>query len=83
MTLSVHALAGVRKDLDDMRGASDNNTNKKHKEEMPSRIASDRADRNNLREALQTCLDPLIPMNCSSEDNANIYSGKMLINLLQ
>ena len=31
-------------------------------EEMTSRIASDRADRNKLREALQTCLDPLIPM---------------------
>ena len=51
VTLSVHALAGVRKDLDDMRGASDNNINKKHKEEMASRIASDRADRNNLRES--------------------------------
>ena len=62
---------------------SDNNTNRKHKEEMISRIASDRADTNNLREALQTCLDPLIPMDSSSEDIVNIYAGEMLINLLQ
>ena len=34
VTLGVHALTAVRKDFDDLRGASDNNTNKKHKEEM-------------------------------------------------
>ena len=49
---------------------------KTHKEEMPARLKSDSKDRENIREKLQTCIDPL-----NADDHPtgiiNIVSGRI------
>ena len=57
--LSLYTCSRLLKDLDDMRDINDSLQVTTHKEEAVARIASDEADRKNIRDRLDTCVDPL------------------------
>ena len=73
---SLHISSLVENSLADLENDSRNNDVTKHKEENPSRINSDAADRVKIRNNFTTCLDPL-----SIEENPefiiNIHTGKL------
>lgn len=74
-TMSLHTFARVKDDLESISRCS-RCKEEKHKEEMPSRIMSDEADRSKLRSALEACVDPL-QLDGTSDDIINIYSGEV------
>ena len=71
--LSLHITSRIESDLEGMRLEQGKKQALVHKEEMPGRISSDSQDRDNIRQKLEMCIDPL-----SSDDHPMELSTLLL-----
>ena len=65
--------------LNEMRDNTSSENQMYHKEESVHRIKSDHIDRNNLRQKLQVCIDPLDPLQ-HPDGLVNIVTGQIISN---
>ena len=73
--ITYHSFSEVKGSIDRFLLVNKSST-KKHKEEMSHRLRVDKADRDTLAAALQTCLHPLHPGTHSEKLHVvNIYTG--------
>ena len=76
---SIHTCNGILNDLVDMSQEEKPPGQTHHKEEMKSRIKSDEQDKQELRQKLELCIDPLDPEQHPPEGLVNIVTG-MVVN---
>ena len=69
---SLHICTQILMDLDEIRERDTNKEKEFHKEEMPSIIKADQADRQVIRDALKSCVNPL---NTEIPSLVNIHFG--------
>ena len=75
-TLSLHTNSRVESDIDEMRHLQGTREATTHKEEMPSRMASDAKDRGSIQQKLEICIDPLNSDN-HPDGIVNIVTGRI------
>jgi len=79
--LCLHICSQLVKDVSELKTNGSQVSVTVHKEEMPARKQSDAGDRQNLRERLATCIDPLQPEN-HPDGLVNIVTGRMSPNIV-
>ena len=75
-SLSLHTTSRVENDINELRHQQGTREATTHKEEMPSRMASDAKDRGNIQHKVEMCIDPL---NSDNHPNCivNIVTGRI------
>ena len=73
--LSLHSCSNILNDLENMRSMTEGR--EIHKEETTARLQSDESDRSKIREALNSCIDPLDTTAIPSDTLVNIYTGQI------
>ena len=74
--LSLHVCSRLVKDVVDLREADSDRSLVVHKEEMKCRFEADAQDRENIRDKLKTCIDPL-NMEGQPQGFINMVTGKI------
>ena len=75
--LSLHLCAQLRRDVMSLSDPGKQTVVTSHKEEGNSRILSDAADREKIKNKLTSCTDPLNPENHKSDSLVNIVTGRI------
>ena len=71
--LGLHICSRLEQDIADVVGNEQERVQETHKEETKARIASDSADRQNIREKLTLSIDPLDSTNhCEHRDRSSV-----------
>ena len=74
--LSLHVCSRLVRDVADLREADSDRSVVVHKEEMKGQIEADAKDRENIRDKLKTCIDPL-NMEGQPQGFINVVTGKI------
>ena len=80
--LSLHACSNMSKGLLDMRDDKRDQVVTHHREESKSRLKGDDEDRKNIRQRLESCIDPLNCVSINADHIVNIVTSKVSPNQL-
>jgi hypothetical protein len=75
-TLSLHICSRLDKNIEEMRDQDTYTHVLTHKEERPARVLADAQDRQNIRDKLNACIDPLNP-DVHPDIIINIITGRI------